>query len=274
MVNKHARSDQEISPKPKPVTSARARLQTVFGDPLLLQGEDPAVYGHLLDQFRAAIKPADIIAEMFLADVVFSEWEVLRWRRLKQSMIVKRAFETLEKFLREELDYDLYRDYFVDDLAEILEDNLPQDEVRSARTLAQQCAQNEQAAVDKVKKILDRVGLYIGRLIDAARDRRVKELVKEYAQHESKTIKLIDELLSSPGKSIDILLAEAVHYELDYIERLDRLTMIAEGRRNASLREIDRRRPILAETLRQTVQQIEHDELQVIEATPRRRIVS
>ena len=44
--------------------------------------------------------------------------------------------------------------------------------------------------------------------------------------------------------------------------------MIAESRRNASLREIDRRRPLLAETLRHTVQQIESDELEVIETTP------
>jgi hypothetical protein len=56
--------------------------------------------------------------------------------------------------------------------------------------------------------------------------------------------------------------------DLDYIERMDHLTAIAEGRRNASLREIDRRRAILGETLRRSVQEIEADEFKVIEARP------
>ena len=55
--------------------------------------------------------------------------------------------------------------------------------------------------------------------------------------------------------------------ELDY-KRIDRLTTVAEGRRNASLREIDRRRAILGETLRQSVQEIEAEEIKVIETTP------
>jgi hypothetical protein len=53
--------------------------------------------------------------------------------------------------------------------------------------------------------------------------------------------------------------------ELEYIERIDHLTTIAEGRRNASLREIDRRRAIPAEKLRPTVQEIEADEVKPIE---------
>jgi hypothetical protein len=40
-----------------------------------------------------------------------------------------------------------------------------------------------------------------------------------------------------------------------------RLTTIAESRRNASLHEIDRRRAVLGETLRRSVQEIEDGEL-------------
>ena len=46
------------------------------------------------------------------------------------------------------------------------------------------------------------------------------------------------------------------------------LTAAAEGRRNAALREIERRRAVFAETLRRSVQQIETDDLKAIEATP------
>jgi hypothetical protein len=45
----------------------------------------------------------------------------------------------------------------------------------------------------------------------------------------------------------------------------NRLTTVAEGRRNATLREIDHRRAILGETLRRSAQEIEADEFKVIE---------
>jgi hypothetical protein len=67
---------------------------------------------------------------------------------------------------------------------------------------------------------------------------------------------------------MDALTAEATSENLEYLERVERLTTIAETRRNASLHEIDRRRAVLGEALRRTVQQVEHDELQVIETTP------
>jgi hypothetical protein len=104
-------------------------------------------------------------------------------------------------------------------------------------------------------------------VLDGARDRRVKELGKEYSRRESDAVTLIDELLTGTGKSIDFLMAEALAENLDYVERIDRLTAIGESRRNASLHEIDRRRPVLGERLRRSVQQIEHDELEVIDTT-------
>jgi hypothetical protein len=76
MVDEHARSDQEISPKSKSMSLSRARRQTLFGAPLLLEGEDPAAYDDLRGEVRAAVKPADIVDEMFTVDVVSLEWEV------------------------------------------------------------------------------------------------------------------------------------------------------------------------------------------------------
>jgi hypothetical protein len=46
---------------------------------------------------------------------------------------------------------------------------------------------------------------------------------------------------------------------IDNIERIDRLTAIAETRRNAALREIDRRHEVLGEALRRSVREIEDD---------------
>jgi hypothetical protein len=61
------------------------------------------------------------------------------------------------------------------------------------------------------------------------------------------------------------ILADALAGKLDDIERVDRLTAVAEGRRNASLREIDRRRVVLGETLRRTVQEVDEKECKLLE---------
>ena len=81
-------------------------------------------------------------------------------------------------------------------------------------------------------------------------------------------MRLIHELFTDAGKSMDGLMADALAERLDYIERIDRLTTIAESRRNASLHEIERRRAVLGETLRRGVQEIEDGEFEVIETTP------
>jgi hypothetical protein len=70
---------------------------------------------------------------------------------------------------------------------------------------------------------------------------------------------------------MDDLVAESLVEQLDDVERIDRLTTLAESRRNTSLREIDRRRAVLGETLRRSVQEIEDSEFEVIETTPAKR---
>jgi hypothetical protein len=54
-------------------------------------------------------------------------------------------------------------------------------------------------------------------------------------------------------------MTQALRDRMDQIERIDRLTAIAETRRNAALREIDRRRVVLGEALRRSVREIEDD---------------
>ena len=79
-----------------------AQWLSLFGPPPLIAGEDGAAYDELLARFCAAVKPVDIIDEMFIADIVPLEWEVLRLRRLKSSLIRARGLEALEEFFGEE----------------------------------------------------------------------------------------------------------------------------------------------------------------------------
>jgi hypothetical protein len=119
-VSRTTKSKTEIA---APSVPGRAQRLALFGPPPLIEGEDAAAYDQLLARIFAAVKPVDVIDEIFIADVAPSEWEVLRLRRLKWSLIRAPALEALENFLRENLDYDLYSEDFADDLAEILQDN-------------------------------------------------------------------------------------------------------------------------------------------------------
>jgi hypothetical protein len=106
-------------------------------------------------------------------------------------------------------------------------------------------------------------------LLDMIReDQATKKLVRAYARREPDAVRLVHRLVTDAGASMDGLMADALAEKLDDIERIDRLISIAESRRNASLHEIERRRAILDETLRRSVEEIEDGELKVIETTP------
>jgi hypothetical protein len=261
------RLNRKTKSKSKSMTLASAQWR-LFDDPQLLEGEDAAMYHELLARIRAAVQPVDILEEMFIADVASLEWEVLRWRRLKTSLMRARGLEALETFLQQNLHYDTYSDVFVDRLTKILQESLPEDPAENlAETLAHECARNEPDAVAKVNEILLGAGQRMDPILDDARDHTAKELVQEYVRREPDAVTLVDDLLAGAGTSMDPLVAYALARNLDDIERIDRLTTIAEGRRNASLREIDRHRVVLGETLRRTVQ-VEEGEFEVIEPAP------
>jgi hypothetical protein len=238
---------------------------SLFGPPPLLEGEDAAAYDEFYGRVCAAVKPVDVIDEMFIVDIVSLELEVLRWRRAKSSLMRERGLEALQDFLREELDYKHYRERFADDLTEILQGNLPDDQ---AQTLARACAWNESDADDKVNEILDRIGPSMNCLLHRAKAHKGQELTQKYGRREPATVKFIDKLLAAAGTSFGSLMVKALPEELDYIERIDRLITLAANRRDASLREIDRRRAVLGQTVRKSLQELEDNQFQVIEAAP------
>ena len=174
--------------------------------------------------------------------------------------------------LDEHLGYDHYRKYFTDDLTEILQSFDPAED---AIQLAKDYARNEPKAVDRVNVILTKSGRSLERIMQVAQERKAGELVQEYARRDPGAVKLIHKLLTEAGMTIDALMAKGLVDEpggklkyIEQIERIDRLTTIAESRRNASLREIDRRRSVVGQKLRRNLQEIEEAEFKVIEMTP------
>jgi hypothetical protein len=193
----------------------------------------------------------------------------LRWRRLKSSLVQTCGLEALKQFLSKHLDYDdHHQTHFEQDLAEILQDNLTEGQTEAdARRLAHRCAMNEGDAVDKVNQILDDTDWDLDGILNSAKTRKAEELAQDYIQRKPGAIKLIDKLLAETGTSIDALMAAALRQKLDDIERMDRLTTVAETRRHCTFHEIDRRRAVLSEALRRQVQEVE-GEFEVIEKTP------
>jgi hypothetical protein len=201
-----------------PNVPGRVQRLALFGPPPLLEGEDAATYDQILAHICVAVKPVDIIDEMHIADAVYSQWEVLRYHRLKRSLIQARGLELLRSFLAEHLDYNLYLEHFADDLAEILRDNLPEDQADSAQTLACKCARNETDAVEKVTQVLARIPLMnIDIVRRDARARKAEELVQEYVRREPDAVTLIHELLTGAGKSMEAFMADALAEKLDDI---------------------------------------------------------
>jgi hypothetical protein len=217
-------SNPKTKSKTKSMTSApaRARRSRLFGPPPLLGGEAAAAYEDLFAGIHAAVKPVDTIDEMLIADVVLEEWEVLRCRRLKFSLIRVHQLEVLEQFLRKKLDYDLYAEDFTEDLAEILEDNLPKDQADAAQQLANACARNDSVAVDKVNEALARIQLDMSDILYRAQVRKAKELAQKYVRREPDAVTLVDEIVADASVSIDDLMTKALAQRLDNIERIDR----------------------------------------------------
>jgi hypothetical protein len=270
-----ARKRARLSQETKSITLAPAPVQplALFGPPLLLLGEDDAAYGELLARICAVVKPADVIEEMFAADVVFLQWEILRLRRLKSSLLKTSGHKALVDFLGELVNYDLYREDFEQTLAETLQVYFAESQAEEfSRELARRYAREEPDAVEQVDEILSAEGLGRHDFLQTAMARKVERLARAYARREPDAIKEVNETLAARNCTMDDLMTNALADRfsgdklLTTIERIDRLTLVAETRRNASLREIDRHRAVFGEALRRNLQEVEDGEFKVIES--------
>lgn len=102
---------------------------------------------------------------------------------------------------------------------------------------------------------------------DALNGKAAATLAMEWAAEDPAAIQRVDDLLASVGLTMDNVIAQAVARDLDKIERFNRLIASAEWRRNALLREIERRRASFAEKVRREVPKIEEAEFETIKET-------
>jgi hypothetical protein len=89
-------------------------------------------------------------------------------------------------------------------------------------------------------------------------------LAESWARCKEGAAAAVEQHLASADLSMESVWARVLERNLDKIERIDRMVMIAEGRRNAALREIERHRDSLAKRLREITDQVEDAEFQEI----------
>jgi hypothetical protein len=69
----------------------------LFGPPPLFEGEDPKAYDEFLTRISTAVKPVDIIEDIWVRDFVDLTFDVFRLRRLKANVMMANAYERLER---------------------------------------------------------------------------------------------------------------------------------------------------------------------------------
>jgi hypothetical protein len=237
-----------------------------FGPPPFIDGEDAAASYELLAQFCDEVKPVGVIEEMLVYDVACLEWDLLRFLRIRTSMMRVIVKASVKKVLPTVFQYtDLPFGDLIEPFADTLIKHVQKEGKSEARKFARQLRRDEPEAIEKANSILRDVGQEMGRILAPLKAEKVEELTRGYARGEPDAIRQVTELLAANGLTVHDLWAEGLMEKVEgeakiaELARLDRLIAIVETRRNATLRLIDIRRVGLGEAVRRTVQQVEAD---------------
>jgi hypothetical protein len=95
---------------------------------------------------------------------------------------------------------------------------------------------------------------------------QAETLAEEWAARKSDVVEEVNKILTSAGLTTDSILAQTFSLKMDDIERIEHVMALAEARRNATLREIDRHRQTLGQKLRRAAE-LEDGQFRVIEHT-------
>jgi hypothetical protein len=204
-------------------TIQRSKKPLFFGPPPLIAGEDPAAYDDLLERFTAAIKPTDVLEEMWMRDSVDLTWETQRLRHLKAALLKWIMLEKLS-FILEPVELE------------------SSDEELEAESSDEELEAESSDEEPPAHELEDESSDY---------ELSTEELAERWAARDPQAIEEVNEQLASKGLTVEDVTARALSAEIENFERIDRMVMNAEARRIAALRELERHRMTLAQALRQ-----------------------
>jgi hypothetical protein len=154
-MTKRRRRDDSSASKVVLALPARVHRFAILGSPSLLEAEDDRSYNVLLESICAAVKPLNILEELFVADIVILQWEILELRRLRSVLVAATTYEALKKALESHVQYNMLQEDFEERLVEELQANMPEDTAEEVvRKLASECVADEGDAWDKTDQIL------------------------------------------------------------------------------------------------------------------------
>jgi hypothetical protein len=77
------------------------QLESLFGEPPLLEGEDPGLYSRLRSAVIDDHKPETLVDWIYVNDLVIKLWEEQRYRRASTALIRSGMLKAVEYFLKD-----------------------------------------------------------------------------------------------------------------------------------------------------------------------------
>jgi hypothetical protein len=87
---------------------------------------------------------------------------------------------------------------------------------------------------------------------------------RKWAARSQEAVEEVETALRAAGLGMDAVMARTLSVRIAEIERIDRMTMAAEARRNAVLHEIDHHRAAFARRMKRTIDELEESVLKAI----------
>jgi hypothetical protein len=91
-----------------------------------------------------------------------------------------------------------------------------------------------------------------------------ESLAQQWYSGDTEAVATVEQVLASAGLTMDAVMAHTLSVRINDIERIDRMMMAAEMRRDNILRELDRRRAVLAQDLRSAIREAEEAEFKLL----------
>jgi hypothetical protein len=201
---------------------SRAIQKEIFGPPPILEKEDKRQYALLLRRLYGDLKPSDIIMEEYVHDIAYWTWELRRWRWMR-TCLINAAVSAATIWILAVPDW--FRLSYIGetdkiDIRQIINPPISDAEKKGVNEL-----------VDKIKK----------------------EMGVENVSNEDLCPPIDSRLLD------DMATTRAVLERSEPIEHFNRMIAIAENRRNACVRELERYRAGLAGRWHEKIRAIDAD---------------
>lgn len=164
----------------------------------------------------------------------------------------------LERFTADTKPEDIFDEMWVRDVVDLTWETR---RLRRLKAHLLTCAMRDQLSL-----ILEPINI-----VEEGSDRELSahEIAELWAARDPRAIEEVNEQLSSKGLTLEHIAALALSARIEDFERIDRMIMNAEARRNAALRELERHRETLARALRQTSDNVAEADYE--DVTPVRR---